>query len=139
MNLVNQMTIGLMPLVPKFIVGQVASRYIAGETVANAFATIKTLQGEGAMATVDVLGEHSESKEQAAEALKLTAADLLEQGIIDRIVPEPGGGAHRNHEMSASTLKKILVEELKALAKMKPDKLVEKRVEKFSKMGAWKE
>ena len=78
-------------------------------------------------------------KEQAAEALKLTAADLLEQGIIDRIVPEPRGGAHRNHEMSASTLKKILLEELKALAKMKPDKLVEKRVEKFSKMGAWKE
>ncbi|MCX6142872.1 MAG: acetyl-CoA carboxylase carboxyltransferase subunit alpha [Ignavibacteriales bacterium] len=78
-------------------------------------------------------------KEQAAEALKLTAADLLEQGIIDRIVPEPRGGAHRNHELSASILKKILLEELKALAKMKPDKLVEKRVEKFSKMGAWKE
>ena len=78
-------------------------------------------------------------KEQAAEALKLTAADLLEQKIIDRIVPEPPGGAHRNHEMVASTLKKILLEELKALMKIKPDKLVEKRVEKFSKMGAWKE
>ena len=78
-------------------------------------------------------------KEQAAEALKLTAADLLEQKIIDRIVPEPRGGAHRNHEVSASTLKKILLEELKALAKLKPDKLVEKRVEKFSKMGVWKE
>ena len=78
-------------------------------------------------------------KEQAAEALKLTAADLLEQKIIDRIVPEPRGGAHRNHEVSASTLKKILLEELKLLAKLKPDKLVEKRVEKFSKMGVWKE
>ena len=78
-------------------------------------------------------------KEQAAEALKLTAADLLEQKIIDRIVPEPRGGAHRNHEESASTLKKILLEELKLLAKLKPDKLVEKRVEKFSKMGVWKE
>ncbi len=78
-------------------------------------------------------------KEQAAEALKLTAADLLEQKIIDRIVPEPPGGAHRNHEMVASTLKKILLEELKTLQKIKPDKLVEKRVEKFSKMGAGKE
>ena len=78
-------------------------------------------------------------KEQAAEALKLTAADLFEQKIIDRIVPEPPGGAHRNHEMVASTLKKILLEELKALQKLKPDKLVANRVEKFSKMGAWKE
>lgn len=86
-----------------------------------------------------ILWRSWEYKEQAAEALKLTAADLLEQGIIDRIVPEPPGGAHRNHEFAASTLKKILLEELKALAKIKPDTLVEKRVEKFSKMGAWKE
>lgn len=78
-------------------------------------------------------------KEQAAEALKLTAADLLEQKIIDRIVPEPPGGAHRNHEAMASKLKEIILEELKTLRKMKPDKLVEKRIEKFSKMGAWKE
>jgi len=78
-------------------------------------------------------------KEQAAEALKLTASDLLEQGIIDRIVPEPPGGAHRSHEGSAATLKKILLEELKGLMKIKPEKLVEKRIEKFSKMVAWKE
>ncbi len=78
-------------------------------------------------------------KEQAAEALKLTAADLLEQGIIDRIIPEPPGGAHRNHELAGVTLKNILIEEIKALSKYKPDKLVEKRIEKFSKMGAWKE
>jgi len=78
-------------------------------------------------------------KEQAAEALKLSAPDLLQQGIIDRIVQEPPGGAHRNHEAAAMTLKKILIEELAALAKIKPEKLVEKRVEKFCKMGAWKE
>lgn len=78
-------------------------------------------------------------KEQAAESLKLTAADLLHQRIIDRIVPEPPGGAHRNHEFMADTLKKILLEELKALVKIKPEKLIEKRIEKFSKMGAWKE
>ncbi len=78
-------------------------------------------------------------KEQAAESLKLTAADLLEQKIIDRIVPEPPGGAHRNYEAVAFSLKKIILEELKALMKVKPDKLVAKRVEKFSKMGAWKE
>ncbi|MBM4159781.1 MAG: acetyl-CoA carboxylase carboxyltransferase subunit alpha [Ignavibacteria bacterium] len=78
-------------------------------------------------------------KEQAAEALKLSAPDLLQQGIIDRIVSEPPGGAHRNHEAAAMTLKNTLLEELKELGKIKPEKLVEKRVEKFCRMGAWKE
>ncbi|MBI3006534.1 MAG: acetyl-CoA carboxylase carboxyltransferase subunit alpha [Ignavibacteriales bacterium] len=78
-------------------------------------------------------------KEQAAEALKLTASDLVEQGIVDRIVPEPLGGAHRNAQEVANTLKEILLEELKALKKMKPGALVEKRIKKFADMGAWKE
>ncbi|HEX9614271.1 MAG TPA: acetyl-CoA carboxylase carboxyl transferase subunit alpha, partial [Bacteroidota bacterium] len=77
-------------------------------------------------------------KEQAAEALKLTAPDLVEQGIVDRIVPEPPGGAHRSHEQSAVILKEILLEELKVLKKIKPDKLVKMRIEKFSGMGSWK-
>ena len=77
-------------------------------------------------------------KEQAAEALKLSAGDLVEQGIVDRIVPEPFGGAHRDPEQAAATLKKILLEELRTLKKIKPDKLVLQRIEKFSKMGAWK-
>jgi len=78
-------------------------------------------------------------KEQAAEALKLTAPDLVGQGIVDRIVPEPPGGAHRNHEQAALILKEILVEELKALKKIKADRLVKLRIEKFSQMGAWKD
>lgn len=77
-------------------------------------------------------------KEQAAEALKLTAPDLVDQGIVDRIIPEPPGGAHRNHEQAATILKEVLVEELAALRKLKPDKLVKARVEKFARMGAWK-
>ncbi len=78
-------------------------------------------------------------KEQAAEALKLTAPDLLAQGIIDRIVPEPIGGAHRNPPQAAEILKGILIEEIKKLKKIKTDKLIEKRVEKFSKMGEFEE
>lgn len=76
-------------------------------------------------------------KEQAAEALQLTAPDLKKQGIIDVIVPEPMGGAHRNHEQMATILKELLLGELKTLSKLKPDKLVERRIEKFSKMGVW--
>ncbi len=78
-------------------------------------------------------------KEQAAEALKLTASDMLALGIIDRVVPEPVGGAHRNPDQTAETLKNMLSEELRALRKVKPEKLVKQRVEKFSRMGAWKE
>jgi acetyl-CoA carboxylase carboxyl transferase subunit alpha len=78
-------------------------------------------------------------KEQAAEALKLTAPDLLAQGIIDRIVPEPLGGAHRNPQQAAQILKDTLLDELKKLKKIKTDKLLEKRIEKFANMGEWEE
>ncbi len=78
-------------------------------------------------------------KEQAAEALKLTADDLLGQGIIDRIVPEPLGGAHRKPEFMASTLKSILIEELQGMQGKEPATLVEERIAKFSAMGVWEE
>jgi acetyl-CoA carboxylase carboxyl transferase subunit alpha len=78
-------------------------------------------------------------KEQAAEALKLTANDLLKIGIIDRIVDEPMGGAHRNHQEAANILKTVLIEELDAVLKLKKDKLLENRIKKFEKMGFWKE
>ena len=78
-------------------------------------------------------------KEQAAEALKLTADDLLELQIIDRIVPEPLGGAHKDHKMMAVTLKNVLKEELENLVKVKPDKMLQNRIEKFGKMGAYTE
>ncbi|MCG6914840.1 acetyl-CoA carboxylase carboxyltransferase subunit alpha [bacterium BMS3Abin03] len=78
-------------------------------------------------------------KEQAAEALKLTAPDLLEQGIIDRIIPEPLGGAHKDHKLSADTLKSALLEELEKLVKIKTDKLIENRMEKFGAMGEYVE
>ncbi len=74
-------------------------------------------------------------KEQAAEALKLTAPDLIEFGIIDRIIPEPIGGAHRNPEQTAKTLKEAIIEELKPLLQKNRQTLVEERIEKFGKMG----
>jgi len=78
-------------------------------------------------------------KEQAAEALKLTAPDLLAQGIIDRIVPEPLGGAHRNPNEAAGILKRILIEEIKKLKKINTKKLIEMRIEKFNKMSVFEE
>ena len=78
-------------------------------------------------------------KEQAAEALKLTPNDLLSQGIIDRIVPEPLGGAHKDHKKTAETLKNILIEEIEALSKLSEVKLIDSRLEKFGKMGVYEE
>jgi acetyl-CoA carboxylase carboxyl transferase subunit alpha len=86
-----------------------------------------------------ILWRSWEYKEQAAEALKLTAPDLLEQKLIDRIVPEPIGGAHKDHKEAAQILKSILKEELTQIVKIKPEKLVEARLEKFGKMGAFVE
>lgn len=86
-----------------------------------------------------ILWRSWEYKEKAAEALKLTAPDLLEQGIIDRIIPEPLGGAHRNPEEAASVLKAALLEEIKKLKKIPTNKLVEKRIEKYVAMGDWEE
>lgn len=78
-------------------------------------------------------------KEQAAEALKLTAPDLLKLGIIDRIVDEPVGGAHRNHDEAAKILKSVLIEELDNVCKLDREKLLDLRIKKFGAMGAFKE
>jgi acetyl-CoA carboxylase carboxyl transferase subunit alpha len=86
-----------------------------------------------------ILWRSWEFKEQAAEALRLTAPDLLEQKIIDRIVPEPMGGAHKDHKEAASILKNILLEELAQLVKIKSDKLIDMRLQKFGEMGAFTE
>ncbi len=76
-------------------------------------------------------------KEQAAEALQLTANDLIEHKIVDRIVPEPKGGAHRNHKESAENLKFAILDELKHLEKTDPEKFLDLRTKKYSAMGYW--
>lgn len=86
-----------------------------------------------------ILWRSWEYKEQAAEALKLTATDLLELKIIDKVVPEPLGGAHKDHQKTANTLKNILAEEIDNLRKIKTEKLLNLRLEKFSKMGVYED
>jgi acetyl-CoA carboxylase carboxyl transferase subunit alpha len=76
---------------------------------------------------------------QAAEAMKLTPPDLIEQGIIDEIIPEPPGGAHRDYDAAAANVKTAILRHLDSLEKLSPEELVEQRIEKFSRMGFWEE
>ncbi|MHA8049977.1 acetyl-CoA carboxylase carboxyltransferase subunit alpha [Aquirufa sp. ROCK-SH2] len=74
-------------------------------------------------------------KEQAAEALKLTANDMLGNGLIDGIIPEPLGGAHLDMDGAANIIKDILKKELQLLSTIDPQTRILNRIEKFGKMG----
>ncbi len=73
--------------------------------------------------------------ELAARALKITAPDLLELGLIDEIVPEPEGGAQLDHEAAAQLLEPVLVRSLEELTRLPVPQLLERRYEKFRRMG----
>jgi acetyl-CoA carboxylase carboxyl transferase subunit alpha len=74
-------------------------------------------------------------KEQAAEALKLTANDMLGNKLIDGIIPEPLGGAHTDFKVMAAEVKKQITKHHKELAKKSIEKRIDERIDKFSKMG----
>ena len=78
-------------------------------------------------------------KEQAADALKMTSKDLMKLGVIDAVLPEPLGGAHRNHHVMASRLKIFLRNSLRELVAIPLDQLVEARYQKFRRMGVFLE
>jgi acetyl-CoA carboxylase carboxyl transferase subunit alpha len=86
-----------------------------------------------------ILWRNRDKREEAAEALKITAPDLVPFGIVDRIVPEPFGGAHRDPVTAGQNLKRILLDELQNLLRTRPDILVRERVDKFGRMGVWDE
>lgn len=78
-------------------------------------------------------------KEQAAEALKPTAQDMLKFKLIDGIIKEPLGGAHTDMDKMATKLKKSILDTCKELVKISPEDRISQRIEKFSQMGSVKE
>jgi acetyl-CoA carboxylase carboxyl transferase subunit alpha len=86
-----------------------------------------------------ILWKDASQKERAAEALKLTAADLLRLQVIDEIVPEPPGGAHAEPAQAATTLHAALDKAVRALEKVAPDKLIRQRAEKYRRIGQFTE
>ncbi len=86
-----------------------------------------------------ILFHDASRAQEAAAALKLTARDLKGQGIVDEIIPEPPGGAHRYPEESAGNLKAVLQKHLGDLLRLPGQKLAEDRYRKYRAIGSWKE
>jgi acetyl-CoA carboxylase carboxyl transferase subunit alpha len=84
-------------------------------------------------------GEEKKRLEQAARILKLTSKDLHGLGIVDEIVPEPPGGAHRNHDEMAQTLRTTLVRHLDELREIPPEELLQTRYDKLKAIGRYAE
>jgi acetyl-CoA carboxylase carboxyl transferase subunit alpha len=84
-----------------------------------------------------ILWRSWDHKEQAAEALKPTAQDMLNFGLIDGIIPEPIGGAHAEPDEMAKILKSSLIELLKELKKLTPEERIENRIAKFDRMSVF--
>lgn len=82
-----------------------------------------------------ILWKDASKADQAAEAMKITAQDLLEMEVIEGVIPEPRGGAHKDYETTATEIKNSLVQHLADLVNMNPDELVEDRYRKFRKIG----
>jgi acetyl-CoA carboxylase carboxyl transferase subunit alpha len=82
-----------------------------------------------------ILWKNGAKAPEAAEVLKLTGQDLLKMGIIDEVIPEPLGGAHRDVQKIAQTLKEVIKKNLKDLKTQNKDKLLELRYQKFRSIG----
>jgi acetyl-CoA carboxylase carboxyl transferase subunit alpha len=103
----------------------------------NAIYSVITVEGCAAILWKD--GKSPEMREKAASALKITAQDLLDLKVIDAIVPEPPGGAHADHETTARAVHDAVLTHLDELRRLKPDKLVRRRREKYLRMGQFEE
>ena len=86
-----------------------------------------------------ILWKSWEYKEQAADALKLTSADMKKQKLVDDIIPEPLGGAHYDRETTFKTVEKYILKGYNELKDLSTTELVAKRMDKYSKMGEYKE
>lgn len=86
-----------------------------------------------------ILWKDASQRERAAEALKLTAEDLLRLKVIDEIIAEPAGGAHTDPEATGEAVRDALIRHMTDLRRVKPDKLIRRRAEKYGAMGAFSE
>ncbi|WP_013629186.1 acetyl-CoA carboxylase carboxyltransferase subunit alpha [Rubinisphaera brasiliensis] len=86
-----------------------------------------------------ILWKHVKHADKAARALRFTAKDLLEFGVIDKAISEPFGGAHRNPRQAANNLKIELIQALRQFSDMQPDELIAHRYDRFRRIGVFEE
>lgn len=135
-NLREMMTLGV-PIVV-VVIGEGGSGGALGIGVGDRICILENayysvISPEGCAA---ILWKSSTKAPEAAAALKLTAADLFKEGLVDEIIPEPLGGAHRNPEETAKSLKQTVSRHLKELIPISKDKLLQARYDKFRKIGS---
>jgi len=119
------------------VIGEGGSGGALGVAVANRVMILENayysvISPEGCAA---ILWKDRAFSADAAEALKLDANELLKLGIVDQILPEPTGGAHRSWDETAQTVANALVKELDSMSKTNGEQLVSSRYDKFRKMG----
>ena len=132
---------GLKVPVVVFVIGEGGSGGALGIGVGdrtyvleNAYYSVISPEGCAA-----ILWRDNAKAEAAAKALKLTAQELLGLGIIDGVIPEPLGGAHRDPEKTAEELRKVLLSALDELKELNADELLSKRYDKYRKIGVYRE
>lgn len=86
-----------------------------------------------------ILYRDSSKAEEAADAMRVTPQDLVEMGVCDRVLPEPQGGAHRDVDAVAATVKTAILETLEELKTLPPDELVAARIKRYEQLGQWQE
>ncbi|HLO68545.1 MAG TPA: acetyl-CoA carboxylase carboxyltransferase subunit alpha [Holophaga sp.] len=106
---------------------------VANTVLMQEYAVYSVITPEGC---ASILWKDASQAPAAAEALRLTAPHLLEQGIIDAVIPEPLGGAHGDWDQAAALLKEAVVAAFQALAPLGPKELVDHRYDKFARMGS---
>jgi len=109
---------------------------VADTVLMMQYATYSVISPEGC---ASILWRSADMAPDAAEALGITASRLKTLGLIDKVVPEPLGGAHRDPQAAGQALRKALVEAFKPLASKKPRELVEERLERLMAYGKFKE
>ncbi len=100
------------------------------------FAYYSVISPEGC---ASILWKHAKHADKAAKSLRFTSSDLLKFGIVDEVIDEPLGGAHRDHRKMATLLKASLSDALKKLTDLPQDQLLDRRYEKFRKIGEFEE
>ena len=100
------------------------------------YATYSVISPEGCAA---ILWKDQEKKAEAAEAMKITAPDLLQLGVVDEIIPEPAGGAHTDPQATCRRVGDVIAKSLDELSRLNPQELIARRYDKFRALGVYDE